>query len=85
MGIELVKSPQQIIADHIDEHSKLYVETSQAIHAKPEIGNQEFFASDTLTKLLQAAGFEVTRDIAGHETGFIAKKPLPSKDPRLPF
>ncbi|KWW21816.1 MULTISPECIES: M20 family metallopeptidase [Peribacillus] len=85
MGIELVKSPQQIIADHIDEHSKLYVETSQAIHAKPEIGNQEFFASDTLTKLLQAAGFEVTRDIAGHETGFIAKKTSSKQGPTIAF
>ncbi|AOH56489.1 amidohydrolase [Peribacillus muralis] len=85
MGIELVKSPQQIIADHIDDHSDLYVETSQAIHAKPEIGNQEFFASDTLTTLLQEAGFEVTRDIAGHETGFIAKKTSSKQGPTIAF
>lgn len=86
MARELVqKQHQQIIEDHIDLHSKLYIETSQAIHAKPEIGNQEFFASDTLTGILRNEGFEVTRNIAGHETGFIAKKPLRRKDPQLPF
>lgn len=76
---------QQIIEDHIDLHSELYIETSQAIHANPEIGNQEFFASKTLTKLLQDAGFEVTRDIAGHETGFIAKKASSKKGPKIAF
>ncbi|MFD9627277.1 M20 family metallopeptidase [Peribacillus muralis] len=85
MGIEIVKSPQQIITDHIDHHAKLYRETSQAIHAKPEIGNQEFFASDTLTKVLQEEGFDVTRNIAGHETGFIAKKTSAKKGPTIAF
>ncbi|MFD6438892.1 M20 family metallopeptidase [Peribacillus sp. NPDC060186] len=85
MGIELVKSHQQIIENHIDLHSIQYIETSQKIHANPEIGNQEFFASDTLTKLLQDAGFEVTRDIAGHKTGFIAKKTSAKKGPKIAF
>ncbi|MFC9600488.1 M20 family metallopeptidase [Peribacillus butanolivorans] len=85
MGIELAKSHQQIIENHIDLHSELYIETSQAIHANPEIGNQEFFASDTLTKLLQDAGFEVNRNIAGHETGFIAKKASAKKGPKIAF
>ncbi|MCK1992237.1 M20 family metallopeptidase [Peribacillus muralis] len=85
MGIEIVKSPQQIITDHIDHHATLYRETSQAIHAKPEIGNQEFFASDTLTKILQEEGFDVTRNIAGHETGFIAKKTSAKKGPTIAF
>ncbi|MGW6298856.1 M20 family metallopeptidase [Peribacillus butanolivorans] len=86
MARELVqKQHQQIIEDHIDLHSELYIETSQAIHANPEIGNQEFFASDTLTKLLQDAGFEVTRNIAGHETGFIAKKASAKKGPKIAF
>lgn len=81
----VLKQHKQIIEDHIDLHSELYIETSQAIHAKPEIGNQEFFASDTLTGILQNEGFEVTRNIAGHETGFIAKKTLQRKDLQLPF
>ncbi|WP_057913778.1 M20 family metallopeptidase [Peribacillus muralis] len=85
MGIEIVKSPQQIITDHIDHHATLYRETSQAIHAKPEIGNQEFFASDTLTQILQEEGFDVTRNIAGHETGFIAKKTSAKKGPTIAF
>ncbi|MFS0765805.1 M20 family metallopeptidase [Peribacillus phoenicis] len=86
MARELVqKQHRQIIEDHIYLHSKLYIETSQAIHAKPEIGNQEFFASDTLTGILRNEGFEVTRNIAGHETGFIAKKTSSKKGPTIAF
>ncbi|PHD78857.1 amidohydrolase [Bacillus sp. AFS043905] len=81
----VLKQHKQIIEDHIDLHSELYIETSQAIHAKPEIGNQEFFASDTLTGILQNEGFEVTRNIAGHKTGFIAKKVSSKKGPTIAF
>ncbi|RRN74008.1 M20 family peptidase [Peribacillus simplex] len=86
MARELVrKQHQKIIEDHIDLHSELYIGTSQAIHSKPEIGNQEFFASDTLTGILQHEGFEVTRNIAGHETGFIAKKTSSKEGPTIAF
>jgi amidohydrolase len=76
---------KQIIETHLDVHSKTYSDTSQKIHANPEIGNQEYFASDTLTALLIEAGFEVTRDIAGHETGFVAKKASTKKGPTIAF
>ncbi|GJM73810.1 hypothetical protein HMSSN036_60260 [Paenibacillus macerans] len=59
---------------HIEAAKKRYIETSRAIHARPEIGNEEFFASQTLTKILEDAGFEVSWNIAGHETGFVARK-----------
>ena len=86
MARELVrKQHQKIIEDHIDLHSELYIGTSQAIHSKPQIGNQEFFASDTLTGILQHKGFEVTRNIAGHETGFIAKKTSSKEGPTIAF
>ncbi|WP_110926259.1 M20 family metallopeptidase [Bacillus massiliglaciei] len=86
MGNELVKEThQQIIKKHIDLHSELYIETSQSIHARPEIGNQEFFASDTLTKILEDSGFDVTRDIAGHKTGFVARKASAKPGPKMAF
>lgn len=83
---ETVKTPHQaIITQFIDNHAKTYIETSQKIHAKPEIGNEEYFASETLTSLLQDAGFDVTRNIAGHETGFIAKKASSKQGPTIAF
>lgn len=41
---------------HIEAAKKRYIETSRAIHARPEIGNEEFFASQTLAKILEDAG-----------------------------
>ena len=80
-----VKDAKQVITENIEAQSSLYIETSQKIHARPEIGNQEVFAADTLTALLKDAGFEVTRNVAGHETGFIAKKASAKPGPRIVF
>lgn len=57
----------------LEEHTEKFVETSLAIHAKPEIGNEEFFASAQLTTLLREEGFEVDTAVAGHETAFFAQ------------
>lgn len=73
------------ILQHIDDAKSLYIETSHRIHANPEIGNQEYFASKTLTDILQNAGFAVTRDVAGHETGFVARKASSKQGPKIGF
>src|SRR5699024_11474467 len=57
----------------LDKHKERFVETSLAIHAKPEIGNEEFFASAQLTTLLREENFEVETAVAGHETAFFAQ------------
>src|SRR5699024_8450539 len=57
----------------LDKHTERFVETSLAIHAKPEIGNEEFFASAQLTALLREENFEVETAVAGHETAFFAQ------------
>ncbi|KMY51552.1 M20 family metallopeptidase [Peribacillus loiseleuriae] len=75
----------QIIEEDLELRANKYVETSQKIHANPEIGNQEYFASNTLTALLVEAGFDVERDIAGHETGFIARKRSSKEGPTIAF
>lgn len=62
------------IIEVIDEKKDRFIEISHLIHQNPEIGNKEFFASSLLVKELQANGFSVEIDIAGHETGFIATK-----------
>jgi amidohydrolase len=65
-----------LIKSQIDENRERYVDISHRIHENPEIGNTEVFASSLLIDTLLERGFEVARDIAGHPTGFIAKKSL---------
>lgn len=58
----------------IDKNKETYINASHAIHSNPEIGNEEYFACETLSNLLKENGFDVKTNIAGHPTGFIAKK-----------
>ena len=62
----------QTIDSIIEESREKWLTTSHAIHAKPEIGNEEYFASAALAKLLTEAGFTVESNVAGHETAFYA-------------
>ncbi|MFS0820862.1 M20 family metallopeptidase [Bacillus sp. 1P02SD] len=72
----------EAITANIDTNKERYIETSHNIHANPEIGNEEFFASEQLTKILEDEGFSVEKGVAGHETAFVARfkseKPGPS-------
>jgi len=74
-----------VINHSVDSKRNLYVETSHAIHSRPEIGNQEFFASETLVNLLEEAGFAVDKGVAGHETSFYAVKDSGVSGPTIAF
>ncbi len=76
---------KEMINGYIDQQANNYINISHHIHANPEIGNEEFLASETLTNVLIEAAFEVTRDIAGHETGFIARKSSSKPGPTIAF
>ncbi len=65
---------REIILDTVAVINERLVEISHAIHARPEISNEEEFACEILSKELQSHGFDVITDIAGHKTGFIATK-----------
>ncbi|MCD8845113.1 M20 family metallopeptidase [Staphylococcus gallinarum] len=64
---------KQNILDYIENEKNEYIELSHQIHQRPELGNEEIFASRTLIEQLNRHNFEVETDIAGHATGFIAK------------
>ncbi|MDR4888312.1 M20 family metallopeptidase [Fredinandcohnia sp. QZ13] len=72
----------EAITANIDTNKERYIETSHKIHENPEIGNEEFFASEQLTTILEDEGFSVEKGVAGHETAFVARfkseKPGPS-------
>jgi amidohydrolase len=84
MTVQIETQRDQILKS-IEDSKELYIEASHRIHEKPEIGNQEFFASETLTKILKNAGFDVTRHVAGHETGFVARKSSSKAGPKIGF
>ena len=58
------------IYDSIDSHSERIISLAQEIHAKPEIGNEEVFASYSLSEYLRVFGLEVTLGVASHDTTF---------------
>ncbi|MBT2569330.1 M20 family metallopeptidase [Planococcus sp. ISL-110] len=80
-----IKETAQTISKSIDSRSVTYIETSQAIHAKPEIGNEEVFASSLLIALLEDAGFSVDKRVAGHDTAFFASKKSSIAGPTIAY
>lgn len=85
MGTLQITTHRNKIAQSIEGQKEIYVKTSHAIHDNPEIGNQEFFASKSLSLLLGSAGFQLQHHVAGHETGFIARKSSGKKGPTIAF
>jgi amidohydrolase len=79
------ESLKQKVVQNIEGNQDLYLSTSHQIHEKPEIGNEEFFASNLLMGILKKAGFEVENSVAGHETAFVARKKALKKGPSIAF
>ena len=80
----LMSSKQEIL-DYIENKKYDYVEISHRIHERPELGNEEIFASRTLIDQLRANDFEIETDIAGHATGFIATYQSEKEGPTIGY
>lgn len=78
-------SSKQEILDYIENKKYDYVEISHRIHERPELGNEEIFASRTLIDQLRANDFEIEADIAGHATGFIATYQSEKEGPTIGY
>lgn len=78
-------SAKQEILDFIENKKYDYVEISHRIHERPELGNEEIFASRTLIDILKLHEFEIETDIAGHATGFIASYEFDKPGPTIGF
>ncbi|UCZ53989.1 M20 family metallopeptidase [Bacillus shivajii] len=76
---------KETIIENVENNKDKYLETSHAIHAKPEIGNEEYFACETLTALLENEGFTVEIGVAGHETSFVATYKSDKEGPNISF
>ncbi|KHE71087.1 M20 family metallopeptidase, partial [Halobacillus sp. BBL2006] len=81
-----VKAPlSERIASFIDSNKETYIKTSHLIHDRPEIGNEEVYASDLLCQVLKEAGFTIDRLIPEHPTAFIAYKPSNKPGPKIGY
>ncbi|MGC6511191.1 MAG: M20 family metallopeptidase [Parvibaculales bacterium] len=69
MGLQRLK--QQVSAQ-IDALAPELVRISHAIHAKPELAFEEFFAHETLTQAVEDHGLDVTRQACGLDTAFVS-------------
>ena len=73
------------ISQFIDTNAKIYQDISLAIHAKPEVSDFEYFASQTLSEQLKKEGFEIELPAAGHRTGFAATYKSNKPGPTVAF
>lgn len=73
------------IFETISRLSPQLKETSLFIGRNPELGHEEFQATDTLTALLTRLGFDVERGILDIPTSFIARYTAPKAGPVIAF
>lgn len=83
--IKTLQELKEIITGNVELNKELYLSASHDIHERPEIGNEEFFASARLIKILEDEGFEVEKAVAGHETAFVARKKSEKDGPSIAF
>ncbi|MBO4378988.1 MAG: M20 family metallopeptidase [Clostridia bacterium] len=78
-------SARDTICAYADRQEPVYRQIALDIHAHPEVSNYEFYACERLSKQLEAEGFSVTTDVAGHRTGFNAVYKASKPGPVLVF
>jgi amidohydrolase len=83
--VKALQELKEIITGNVELNRELYLSASHDIHERPEIGNEEFFASARLIKILEDEGFEVEKAVAGHETSFVARKKSEKDGPSIAF
>ncbi|PWC14398.1 amidohydrolase [Brenneria roseae subsp. americana] len=76
---------QQRISHSIERYREEYIAIAKDIHAHPETGNNEYYASGLLTALLKKHQFTVTLNVAGHETAFYAEKDSGKPGPTVAY
>lgn len=70
LGESTVLAIKERVREHIESIAPVLVETSHAIHARPELNFEEKFASETLVRTSTTLGFPVELGLYGSVTGF---------------
>ncbi len=76
---------RETIIAYAEKQTPVYQEIARAIHAHPEVCNEEFYACETLSEQMKREGFEVKVDVAGHRTAFTASYRSAKPGPVLVF
>lgn len=72
---------KEAISSRLHEYQALALD----IHDHPEVSNYEFYSFEVLASQLEKEGFQVTRDVAGHRTGFSAVYDSGKPGPTISF
>ncbi|KXH80669.1 M20 family metallopeptidase [Sporosarcina sp. HYO08] len=83
--MSIVQDKKEALFQQIEQNREKYIQTSQDIHANPEIGNEEVYANGKHVALLEEAGFCVETAVAGHETSFYAVKDSGQEGPTIAY
>ena len=75
---------QQLIIQAVEEARDTILDVSHQIHAHPELGYEEVFASGLLMQTLEEHGFQVEKGYSGIPTAFCARKGT-GNGPRVAF
>jgi len=73
------------VLSRIDEIAPRIRGIARAIGARPELGNEEFFAFETLTEALESYGFAIERHTLGLPTAFVAELDSGKPGPTVAF
>lgn len=73
------------ICDCVDELREELIRLSHDIHDHPELGFEEYYASESITSFLKKQGFETERGYCGLPTSFCAVKRGVKKGPVIAF
>lgn len=79
------KLNKQQVYNHISDIAPRMKEIATQIGNRPELGNQEFFASQLLMDELAAAGFLITRNVLDLPTAFIAEYVAKKTGPTIAY
>ena len=72
ISIKEINEIKKIVCDEVDRLADTLISASHAIHEKPELNFEEFFAHETLTGILEDEGLSPDRGAYDLETAFEA-------------
>lgn len=67
------KKLKEVAWKYIEDNAEKFVEVAKNIWENPELGLQEYYASNLQTDVLEKNGFKVKRNVGGMPTAFIAE------------
>lgn len=69
------------VLEEINQREEELINVSKFIWSNPEVGYEEYKASNELINVLEREGFEITRKVAGLDTAFVATKKSKKEGP----